>query len=187
MHSLKVLILAGMAGAGKTEFAEYCRSRGVRVIQMGDLVRKRVNELGMELNSRNTARIANEERLKFGNEIWAVRTAKMVMGENVVVDGTRSESEVSHFRNMFGKNAIVVAIFASSDTRYERLRKRNREDVPITRGEFEERDRRELGWGLGNVIALADRFISNEGSIEEFREKIGQLLSEVEFRKEASI
>lgn len=178
---MKALIIAGMAGAGKTEFAQYCRSLGIPVIQMGDLVREKVGEYGLEMNGKNIARVANEERLKLGTDVWARRTAKRVGGRNTVIDGTRSEAEVAHFRNHFGRSAVVVAVYASAKTRFERLKSRNRSDVPLTTGEFEERDRRELGWGLGNVIALSDRTVGNEGTIEELKQKVKELLEELEF------
>ncbi len=170
-----------MAGAGKTEFAQYCKSLGIPVVQMGDLVREKVAEYGLEMTGKNVARVANEERLKRGNDVWARRTVKKVGHGNTVIDGTRSEAEVAHFRSHFGKNAVVVTVYASARTRYERLRARNREDVPMTQGEFDERDRRELGWGLGNVIALSDRVVGNEGTIEELRQSIKELLMELEF------
>lgn len=178
---LKALIIAGMAGAGKTEFAQFCKSLGIPVIQMGDLVREKVKDNGLEMTGRNVGKIANAERLKLGNDVWARRTVKRTGGRNTVIDGTRSEAEVAHFRERFGKDAIVVSVYASARTRYERLKARNREDMPLTLGEFEERDRRELGWGLGNVIALSDRIVGNEGSIEELRQKIKELLDELGF------
>jgi len=180
---LKALIITGMAGAGKTEFANYCTSLGIPVVQMGDFVRERVRQLGLALNGQSLARIASAERLKFGNEIWAMRTARSVSSgkHNTVIDGTRSEAEVAYFRHFFGTDATVVTVYASSVTRYRRLKSRAREDVPLSHGEFEERDRRELGWGLGNAIALSDRIVGNEDTIDEFRKRVGLLLSELGF------
>lgn len=182
---MKAIIIAGMAGAGKTELARYCKSLGLPVIQMGDLVREKVRSLSMAMTGKNIARVANEERLKLGSDVWARRAAKKVGSGNTVIDGTRSEAEVAHFRSNFGKDAVVVAVYASANTRYERLKARNREDVPLTLGEFEERDRRELGWGLGNVIALSDRTVGNEGTIDELKEKINELLDELNFMRSA--
>ncbi len=42
--------------------------------------------------------------------------------------------------------------------------------------EFREREKKELSWGLGNVIAMADIVIINEGSLEEFKEKVREIL-----------
>ena len=180
---LKALIITGMAGAGKTEFANCCTSLGIPVVQMGDVVRERVRQLGLPLNGQSVGRIASAERLKFGNDIWAKRTAKIVSAamQNTVIDGTRSEAEVAYFRRFFGADATVVTVYASAVTRYNRLMSRGRDDVPLSHGEFEERDRRELGWGLGNAIALSDRIVGNEGAIDEFRVCVKHMLSELGF------
>jgi hypothetical protein len=42
--------------------------------------------------------------------------------------------------------------------------------------EFDERDRRELGWGLGDVIALSDIMIVNDSDLETFRQKAKESL-----------
>ena len=180
---MKALIITGMAGAGKTEFANCCTSLDIPVVQMGDVVRERVKQLGLALNGQSVGRVASSERLKFGNDIWARRTAKIVTAAKraTVIDGTRSEAEVAYFRRFFGEDAAVVTVYASSVTRYTRLMSRGRDDIPLSHGEFEERDRRELGWGLGNAIALSDRIVGNEGTIEEFRNRVGQMLSELGF------
>jgi dephospho-CoA kinase len=56
---------------------------------------------------------------------------------------------------------------------------RDRTDAPENQEQFSERDRRELGWGLGSLIALADRMIVNEGTLGEFKEKVEELLREL--------
>jgi dephospho-CoA kinase len=56
---------------------------------------------------------------------------------------------------------------------------RGRSDAPRDRQEFDERDRRELGWGLGETIALADALIVNEGSLDDFRRDAHALLKEL--------
>lgn len=182
---LKALVLTGMAGAGKTEFANYCTSLSIPVFQMGDIVRSRVSQLKLEPTGTNIGRVASVERLKYGSDIWARRTARNVKNgdRDCVIDGTRSEAEVAYFRQYFGMNAVVVNIYASSRIRYERLKSRARSDTPLTRGEFEERDRRELGWGLGNAIALSDMVLGNEGTMDEFRKNIMNLLREAGFIK----
>ncbi len=182
---MKALIITGMAGAGKTEFANCCTSLGIPVIQMGEIVRERVKQLKLPLNGQTVGRIASSERLKFGNDIWARRTAKVVnaAGRNTIIDGTRSEAEVAYFRRFFGVDAVVVTVYASSITRYKRLMARGRDDVPLSHGEFEERDRRELGWGLGNASALSDRIVGNEGTIDEFRDNVNRMLLELGFKE----
>ena len=65
---------------------------------------------------------------------------------------------------------------SNGSTRYHRLISRGRSDAPRDLEEFEERDRRELGWGLGETITLAEVMLVNEGTLEEFREASAALL-----------
>ncbi len=60
--------------------------------------------------------------------------------------------------------------------RYERLVKRGREDAPSNIEEFEERDNRELGWGLGDVVSLSDYLIVNDSNLESFQVKVRAVL-----------
>ena len=69
-----------------------------------------------------------------------------------------------------------MAIHASPKIRYERLVKRQRADAPANIGEFDERDNRELSWGVGSVLALADHIIDNTGSLEDFHRKSAELM-----------
>jgi len=96
-------------------------------------------------------------------------------GGVAVVDGVRSLEEVEVFRRL--GETVIVAVHSSPRTRFERLRRRGRPGDPRTWEEFVARDMTELGFGLGNVIALADYMLVNEGSIEEFRAEARRLLS----------
>lgn len=69
-----------------------------------------------------------------------------------------------------------MAVHASPSVRYERLVKRAREDAPKNIDEFRERDSREIGWGVAEVIALADHLVPNMGTLEEFRQASEKVL-----------
>ncbi len=60
------------------------------------------------------------------------------------------------------------------------MRARARFDAPKDWKEFHERDERELGWGLGSLIAMADHLIVNEGTLEEFKSRCSQCLFSLE-------
>jgi dephospho-CoA kinase len=173
---LKILVTAGMPGCGKEEFLKCCMERGAKVIRMGDLVRERAKEFGIDHSDKNLGDLANEERQRFGMDIWAKRVIPLVGGDLVAIDGTRGPDEIRAFKNAFGADLQVVGIHASPKTRFERLKSRGRADSPGALAEFDKRDRRELDWGLGDAIALADHMVVNEGTLEELKVQVDAVL-----------
>ena len=123
--------------------------------------------------------LSDEERKKFGYCIWAERTLPLIKNEETVIDGIRSVEEVRVFKKHF-PDFIVVSIHSSPGTRFQRIMKRKRVDDIFSKEKFDERDRRELSWGIGNVIALADVMIVNEEGIEEFKKKVEKVLGETD-------
>ena len=55
----------------------------------------------------------------------------------------------------------LLAVNASADTRFNFLSERKRSDDPLTHEKFVERDKREIGVGLEEIIGLADESIEN--------------------------
>ena len=66
----------------------------------------------------------------------------------------------------------MICVHASRKDRYERIMARGREDVPESIEEFDSRDRKELDWGIGEIIAMSDIVIPNNSSLETFRQRI---------------
>ena len=71
---------------------------------------------------------------------------------------------------------MIIAIDASDKSRYNRALSRNRVDDSKDLNMIKERDRRELGWGLGTIIASADIVIINEDNLDDFKNKIKKVL-----------
>ncbi|MCC6040980.1 MAG: dephospho-CoA kinase, partial [Desulfurococcaceae archaeon] len=76
-------------------------------------------------------------------------------------------------------SVITVAVHSSPKTRFERLLRRKRPGDPSTYEEFYERDMTELRFGLGDVIALADYVVVNEGDIEEAKAKSREIFMKI--------
>ncbi len=178
---MKAVAFTGLPGAGKTEAVKVAHEQGIKVISMGDEVREEVKKRGMEINDENLGKMAEEMRRKHGMDIWAKKCLKKIREkcsdeEVVVIDGIRNIEEVETFKKYI-KNFILVAIHASPHIRYRRLMERGREDDSIKMDDLKRRERREMSWGIGNVIAMADIIITNEGSMESFRKKVKKILS----------
>ena len=159
-----------MPGAGKSEFVAECARAGLKCIGMGDAVRSAAGRAGVLADK--IGEFASAERERHGARIWAKRTLSEMGPGAYVVDGLRSEEELREFRDSLADDLIVVGIHASRTTRTARLAGRGRGDDAE---DFDRRDARELGWGVGNVIALADVLIENESSMDELRSEARML------------
>jgi dephospho-CoA kinase len=174
---MKLIVTVGMPGSGKDELIAVAQSMGLATLKMGDLVRDETRRRGLPLSNSNVGRVASEERDKHGPGVWAQRALPKLTETRMLVDGCRSDSEVSVFRHNFG-DLYVLGIFASPETRYDRLASRRRSD-DVDLQDFYDRDRRELKWGIGNAFALADGMLVNEGTLEEFRRNARAMLERV--------
>ena len=173
---MRMIVVTGMPGAGKEEFLTAGIDAGIPFVRMGDVVRDTYAESGAEAEGLSVGQFAGRERERFGKDIWAKRAMDRMKG-NVffIVDGCRSMDEIRSFRSLGGEVSIV-GIHASPSVRYERLVRRGRNDAPRDMGEFEERDRRELSWGVGEVLALCDFIIDNMAGLPDFHQRSAELM-----------
>lgn len=169
---LDVIGIVGPHGSGKTEVAKAISRFGVPCVRMGDVVWEGVKRRGQRITEANVAKVANEIREKDGPGAVAKLCIPSIKARGkgkraVIVDGIRGAAEVKEFRRAFGKNFHLLAVQAGEQTRYSRIASRGREDDAGTREGFMGKDRRELGWGLEEALALADFTIVNEGTLDE--------------------
>lgn len=151
-----------MPGAGKSTIADGLKSKGYDVINMGNVVRAEAKNRNLEPTGQNLGKLMIELREKNGQGAIAelvVPQIENTKSKVVIIDGIRSNAEIEVLR----KHGTVklLAIHASTNTRFGFLKNRGRTDDPQTKENFEERDNREIGVGISNSIALSDETISN--------------------------
>ncbi len=165
-----------MPAAGKEEFQKIAAEEGYVIVRMGDVVRDEARRRGLPITDAAVGGMAHDERQKNGQAIWAERTIPRVTAARVCIDGLRSPAELAVFRRAFGSGLVVFAVEASPGTRWARVQRRRRADDARTWEEFLQRDARERGWGLEEVIAAADVRIVNEGTLQDFYEDVRRAL-----------
>ena len=173
-----IVCLTGMPGAGKSTIAEGLKSRGYEIINMGNAVRNEAKKRNLEPTGSNLGKLMLELREKNGPGAVAELVKPQIESsdsEVIIIDGIRSSPEIEVLRKL--GTVKLLAIHASTDTRFGFLQQRSRSDDPQTKKNFEERDDRELSVGISNPIALSDEAISNhnltkEGLIELSLKKI---------------
>ena len=157
-----------MPGAGKSTIAEGLQSKGYEIINMGNAVRNEAKRRNLEPTGSNLGKLMLELREKNGPGAVAELVKPEIENSKsnvIIIDGIRSSPEIEVLKN-YGK-VKLLAIHASTNTRFEFLQNRGRSDDPKTKENFEERDTRELGVGISNPIALSDDAISNNNLTKE--------------------
>jgi dephospho-CoA kinase len=179
---MTVLGTVGLPGSGKGEAAAVAREAGVPVVTMGDVIREACRDRGLD-PAEHHGSVARALREEGGEAAVADRSLPLVRGElseseTVLVDGLRSPAEADRFEDAFGDEFVLVSIEAPFETRAERLADRSRDDSDVDREALRAREERELGFGMGDVMADADVTVDNTGSLSAFRERIRGLLND---------
>jgi dephospho-CoA kinase len=100
--------------------------------------------------------------------------------KRIVLDGLYSWTEYKVLRQEFPTEMTVVAIVTPKALRRKRLAERP--ERPLTAQEVAERDRTEIeNLEKGGPIAIADYYVDNSGTIEEFYDAFGKLMKDIEF------
>ncbi|MHA1914107.1 MAG: AAA family ATPase [Promethearchaeota archaeon] len=176
---MKVIAICGLPGSGKTTAIEAVQDLGI-VVTMGDVVRNEARKRNLEPTGYNIGKLAKELRKSDGSAIIAQKCVDLIKESKAqvfLVDGVRSLSEVNVFRRFW--KFPVIAIIVREEDRFTRLLERNRIDDPKNFEELEERDQREIQFGLEEVLKNADYIIKNDSTIEQLRKNIRNLVSKV--------
>lgn len=181
MKQKVVVGVAGMPGSGKATIKNAAESMGYSVVVMGDEIRKETMRRGFEPTPENIGKTMIKLREEEGPATVAQRCLGKIenaKSEIVFVDGVRSLDEADEFNKHF-KDLILIAVHTSPEKRFQRLSKRERSDDSKGWDLFHQRDLREISVGQGDVIALADYMIVNEGTYDEFKIKVDKVVKKV--------
>ncbi len=157
-----VVCLTGMPGAGKSTIVSKLQEQGYETFNLGDGVRAEAKRQNLEPTGENLGKLMLELRQKNGPGAVAQLIKESIQNsthEIIIIDGIRSIHEINVLKET--GNVKLLAVNASPDTRFNFLSERKRSDDPLTREKFEERDNREIGVGLQEIIELADQSIEN--------------------------
>ncbi len=173
--------LTGRNAAGKGLAAEFLKAKGFGYHSLSDVIREEVRRRGLELTRDALIATGRELRARHGTGTLAEQVlARLEPGQNTVVDSFRHEDEVAVFRK--ASEFHLLAVRASPEVRFERIRRRGRESDPQTFEKFQELERQEAtslqaeGQNLTATEALADHVLANDGTVEEFHAKLAGLI-----------
>jgi dephospho-CoA kinase len=179
---MKVIAVVGLPAGGKGEFSRIANEMGIPVVVMGDVVRQAVLDAGLVPDDHSMGEMSRQLRERHGRDAIARLTIAAIEALDnplVIVDGIRSDAEVELYRDHFG-HFVLVGITSSFPVRLARLQLRGRPDDAVGEEGLHARDARELGWGLGEALRMADFILENDSTIESFRADVRALLRTLE-------
>lgn len=170
--------LTGPNAAGKGEAARWLAERGYAVHSLSDIVRERALALGRDVGRASLIATGQEMRREGGPGVLA-RVLAPRLPARAVVDSIRHPAEVEVLREQPGFR--LLGVDAPVETRWRRAVSRGREgDLPDL-STFAAREQLENGTSpeqqqLSRALALADRVVVNDGSLERFRDALAAVI-----------
>ena len=183
---IKLVAIVGMCGSGKSTAVDYLTERNVPKVYFGGVILNALKEANLEINPENERMMREGLREKEGKDFVVKRIVKdakkliEAVQKRIVLDGLYSWTEYKVLRQEFPTEMTVVAIVTPKALRRKRLAERP--ERPLTAQEVAERDRTEIeNLEKGGPIAIADYYVDNSGTIEEFYDAFGKLMKDIEF------
>ena len=177
--------LTGKYAAGKGTVAEALKTRGFSYHSCSDILREELRRRGVAESREALLALGNELRRAGGpGELARRLTPRLADGGSHIVDSIRNPAEVEALRELEG--FILIAVDASPEIRFTRLRARARIGDPETYEAFQELEARELvsddptTQQLNATLALADHRLQNDEGIDELHLALNQLLTQLE-------
>ena len=187
---MKVIGLTGTICSGKDVAREILEKKfNTMSVRLSDLLEtSELKKRGIKITRTMQQNLGDELRQKYGTHVLA-KIAIDFMGKNSeikIIDGIRNPGEVDFLKRELGDDFKLIAIDGSQQVRFERVIKRNRPTDPKVWEEFiavderdQGKDQPEYGQQVRRCIEMADVVIQNDGSFEEFRKKVEDVIKEI--------
>ena len=174
----RIIGLTGTNGAGKGEAAAFFRKKGFVSFSLSDLIREELKKRNLPPTRNNLIRTGNELRCRFGPDVLARRVLRRIKGR-AVIDSIRHPQEVDRLRTRPGFR--LLAVDAPAALRFERVRRRGRNESAATLEEFLAKEQEEMGRSpeaqqLDLCLQMADVTLLNDSTLEDFHRKLEALL-----------
>jgi len=176
-----IIGITGKRLSGKTTVAEYLREKHGFIVLCftEDLLKPMLLKRGKQVNRRNLIYLGQEIREKHKNKDALARmlSEKILPGKNYAISGIRFPEEVRYFRKRFRNDFVLVAVYASEKTRFQRAMSCKRFKESASRKEFFEVEKLPTESIIPKTMKMADFTIRNEGVKKNLERVMKQIIS----------
>lgn len=184
--NVELLAFVGLAGTGKSAVTHYLGELGIPKVSFTEVIMNALKEARLEPTLENEREIREKLRLDPAGDLVAneviTQVNKMIESgqHRIVVDGLGSWDTYKRLRHEFPGSLTVIALTARRYIRHRRLTSDTKR--PMTDQQIDERDYDEIETlNKGGVIAIADYYLFDNGSLEQLHIQIDELFRQIEF------
>lgn len=184
MNKNMIIAVVGMCGSGKSVAVELFEKYGWNKVYFGAITMDELKKRGLEINEQNERKIREEFRATGDKGIYAKLNEQKVQDffkkGNVVIESLYSWSEYKYIKEKFGDRFKVLCIATDCGLRRQRLLERTFR--PMTYEVSQSRDYAEIeNVEKGGPIGIADFYITNNGSQQEFIDKVEDFVKNIKY------
>lgn len=188
---MKYKIIIGVVGqiaSGKGVLVNWLTSHlGFKSFSLSSIVHAELKKKGIKEFTRQTLQnVGDELRRKYGDDVLAHRIMTRCRGRvsrPIIIEGIRNPAEIKFLKK--NQNFILIGVKSNREIRFKRLLSRDKKWDPKNYEDFLKVDRRDIGVSqgksgqqVGKCLAYCDYTLTNNKSIDEFEEKIEELMKQ---------
>jgi len=179
---MTIIGITGTLGAGKGTVVSYLMEKGFAHYSAREFISREILRRGLAVNRDNMVVVANDLRATHSPSYIAeaLYDEAVAAGKNAVIESLRTEGEIVALRAK--GNFALLSVDADPKLRYARIFARGSETDKISFEKFLADEALEMHaidpnkQNLARCIELADHRLINNGTIEELRAQVDDLL-----------
>ena len=185
-----IIGVIGTIASGKDAVSNYLVKRyGFKKILMSNFLRAEARKRGIKVKNREVLRkLQHELRARYGEDylvnkaIEEIKTKDHMKMKNVVIDGLRTNVDVTLVKKELG--AKIIMVDAKPFIRYMRAKKRARKGASKTYEQFLHAEAIESAtFNFHKTFKLADYKLDNSGSLKDMEKNVDKLMNIIRKKK----